>query len=418
MGKKKGGKKGKKKTDEAPIETTRQIVRERERCMCPRLGDATVRHQRAEKILRDCVQYKITRFATKETTVLDLSRANLPFIPKEMTDLDTVARKRLEEVDLSRNQLFGSEHVFTSLGQCDHLTKLDLSHNFLNGPLSLTIAKFGTLERLCLDDNQLTSLPDPLGAVLPAMRHFSAARNALTRLPATLSDWRHLVSFSARNNKLTMLNQVDFSNWAHIELVFLGTNELTDIPETLCQPSLLELDLRSNKITDVPLALAKCTQLKRLHLGDNKFVTIPPEILGNLPDLEELHLYKNKIDTLPDDIGKLTKCERMTLSSTNLKTLPETIAACESLEELYLNNCTKLSSLPPGSGSLVKLKELQAKKCPALKALPSTAVAWSNLKELDLRAAKKQVCKLQPELLTALGKCNIRGGVQKGGKKK
>ena len=47
-----------------------------------------------------------------------------------------------------------------------------------------------------------------------------------------------------------------------------------------------------------------------------------------------------------------------------------------------------------------------------------------SLKELDLRAAKKQVCKITPELVDALKMhfCKIRGGVVKkakgGGKKK
>jgi hypothetical protein len=46
------------------------------------------------------------------------------------------------------------------------------------------------------------------------------------------------------------------------------------------------------------------------------------------------------------------------------------------------------------------------------------------LQELDLRAAKKQVCKITPELVDVLKKrhCHIRGGVVKkakgGGKKK
>ena len=46
------------------------------------------------------------------------------------------------------------------------------------------------------------------------------------------------------------------------------------------------------------------------------------------------------------------------------------------------------------------------------------------LRELDLRAAKKQVCKITPELVAALKErfCKVRGGVIKkakgGGKKK
>lgn len=45
-----------------------------------------------------------------------------------------------------------------------------------------------------------------------------------------------------------------------------------------------------------------------------------------------------------------------------------------------------------------------------------------SLRELDLRAAKKQVCKITPELVAALKErfCKVRGGVikkAKGGKK-
>jgi ribosomal protein S6 len=41
------------------------------------------------------------------------------------------------------------------------------------------------------------------------------------------------------------------------------------------------------------------------------------------------------------------------------------------------------------------------------------------LKELDLRAAKKQVCKLTPEMadMLKLNECVLRGGIVKKGKK-
>ena len=96
------------------------------------------------------------------------------------------------------------------------------------------------------------------------------------------------------------------------------------------------------------------------------------------------------------------------------------VSNCESLVELYLNNNGKFSSFPSSCGQLRALKELQAKKCPALKSLPSSASEWSNLQELDLRAAKKQVCKLAPELVSTLenNNCKIRGGIQKKGGKK
>jgi hypothetical protein len=59
-----------------------------------------------------------------------------------------------------------------------------------------------------------------------------------------------------------------------------------------------------------------------------------------------------------------------------------------------------------------------------LKQLPTTAQDMTSLRELDLRAAKKQVCKIAPEVNDILkgNHCIIRGGVVKkgkgGGKKK
>ncbi len=54
---------------------------------------------------------------------------------------------------------------------------------------------------------------------------------------------------------------------------------------------------------------------------------------------------------------------------------------------------------------------------------PLAASELTSLRELDVRAAKKQVCKIAPEVAEALGGqlCKVRGGVikkAKGGKKK
>ena len=96
------------------------------------------------------------------------------------------------------------------------------------------------------------------------------------------------------------------------------------------------------------------------------------------------------------------------------------IGNCERLAELYLSKNAKFSSFPAQAGQLKALKELQARQCPALKSLPNSASDWVSLQELDLRAAKKQVCKLAPELVTTLenNNCKIRGGIQKKAKGK
>lgn len=70
------------------------------------------------------------------------------------------------------------------------------------------------------------------------------------------------------------------------------------------------------------------------------------------------------------------------------------------------------------------LQELSLRKCPALKSLPTSAADMTSLRELDVRAPKKQVCKITPEVAEILKNqdCMVRGGVVKkgkgGGKKK
>ncbi|KAH8066589.1 hypothetical protein JL722_1036 [Aureococcus anophagefferens] len=347
MAKGKGKKgKGKGKGPVGPeVVTTRTIIRERERCMCPRLGDAAVRSERADAI-----------------------RLELRTVPE---------LRKLTELDLSRNQLFGSDHVFSMIEELNVLRKLNLSDNFFNGPLSERCTKMVALEDLALDGNQLTELPENVGD-WKLMKRFSAAKNELKALPESSAWTGSRTSTSGTTSSIAVLPD---------EVSFLT--------------KLRELDVRTNHLSHVPPALSACRELK-LHLGNNRIADVPAEVLAHLTEVEELHLYKNKLDALPEQIGSLTKRTRLTLSSNNLRTLPDAIASCQSLSELYINNCGKFANLPSSSGDLVNLQELQAKKCPGLKSLPNTAVAWANLRELDLRAAKKQVCKLR-RLIATLG---------------
>ena len=72
------------------------------------------------------------------------------------------------------------------------------------------------------------------------------------------------------------------------------------------------------------------------------------------------------------------------------------------------------------AGHLRKLQELSLRKCPALKQFPATAIEMESLRELDLRAMKKEVCKIDSDVVDALvsRNCTIRGGVVKKAKGK
>jgi hypothetical protein len=116
--------------------------------------------------------------------------------------------------------------------------------------------------------------------------------------------------------------------------------------------------------------------------------------------------------------------EKLSMASNNIRTIPDEIGACTTLEELYLGNNAKLSYFPASAGHLRRLKELSLSRCPALKQFPHTGGELAALRELDLRAQKKQVCKIAPEVMEALRArfCKVRGGIVKktkgSGKKK
>jgi len=134
--------------------------------------------------------------------------------------------------------------------------------------------------------------------------------------------------------------------------------------------------------------LAACSNLERLHLGSNKIEHFPPELFSSLTKLTQLHLYKNKLSALPPEIGNLQHIRKLTFSSNNLRGLPDEIAACSTLEELYINNNAKFSYFPGAAGHLRRLRELSLAKCPALKQLPATTSEMVSLKQLDLRTGE------------------------------
>lgn len=107
--------------------------------------------------------------------------------------------------------------------------------------------------------------------------------------------------------------------------------------------------------------------------------------------------------------------EKLSIASNSIKKVPEELGNLENLQELYLSNNKKLSSIPSTAGHLRRLKELSLRNCPALKQLPvEIAENCSELIEIDVRA-KKNKCKISPEMMEMLknNNCVIRGGIVK-----
>lgn len=419
MPKKKGGKKGKKGKGKAsaPIieqYTTAAILEERGKMLCPRLGDNYEKSSHVHAILDGVVEKLIQKVAKKRLTELKLSGLKMHALPDMSLILPEL--QTLEDVNLSKNNLFNTMQVFALLSQLSKIKKVDLSENFLNGSVPDCAVAMTELEELNLDRNQITDLGMNIVDKWQNLKVLQVNDNALHTLPAEAKEWKKLEILNLKSNQLTEISGELLGSWKQLKRLYLGGNHIQVVPDSLGDcAQLQELDLSSNQIEELPKSISQCYDLELLHLGNNKLLDFSADIFINLKKLKELQLYKNKIQVVPPEVGNLKCIKRLSFASNQIKGLPEEIGSCTTLEELYVSNNPKFSYIPPSSGHLRSLQALSAYKCPALKQVPTTLLEMSSLKELDLRAVKKNVCKITPECMDSFKaqKCVVRGGVVK-----
>ena len=77
------------------------------------------------------------------------------------------------------------------------------------------------------------------------------------------------------------------------------------------------LKLNGKKISTIPPAIKKLTDLKFLELRGNKLTSFPPEIC-DLPSLIELELRSNELTTIPAEIANLINLTKLLLSLPDL----------------------------------------------------------------------------------------------------
>ncbi|CAG7904433.1 unnamed protein product [Brassica rapa] len=239
---------------------------------------------------------------------------NLPF---SVMDLP-----RLTRLDLSHNRLSGPlpQGFFSVL---DHLTFLDLSYNSFNGELPLeangTSRNF-PIQTVDLSSNFLQ------GQILSGSVFLQGAFN--------------LTSFNVSNNSFT-----------------------GPIPSFMCttSPQLTKLDFSYNKFSgDVSGGLGRCLKLNSLRAGFNNLSGEIPKEVYNISDLEELSLPVNHLTGRIDDgITRLTKLTLLELYFNHLEgDIPKDIGKLFNLRSLrlHINNLT--GSVPVSLSNCTKLEKL------------------------------------------------------------
>ncbi|ONI18083.1 hypothetical protein PRUPE_3G196000 [Prunus persica] len=279
-------------------------------------------------------------FQLKNLEYLSLSSNNLSGLVEfdQFSKLKKLKRLLLSDNMLSveiRNDLSATlpKLQTLALGSCNltefpnflknqsELTKLDLSENYIHGPIPkwLWNATIETLWGLRLYDNFLTGF-DQYPGILPwtNLNYLGLGSNMLQGpLPIPPQSIR---LYDVENNEYTGEISPLFCNFSNLQVLRLSNNSLSGmLPQCLGNSSVLEvLGLHNNffngyippicpsktslRIVDfsynqlqgkLPRGVMNCTQLNVLNFANNQMSDIFPSWLGALPELRSLILRSN-----------------------------------------------------------------------------------------------------------------------------
>ncbi|WP_414655270.1 leucine-rich repeat domain-containing protein [Flavihumibacter sp. UBA7668] len=224
---------------------------------------------------------------------------HLNWYNKQLTEIpETIWNQfQLETLNVSENYI---ESIADQISQLANLRMLDLGHNKLK-KIPSSIGDLKKLDSyLYLHNNKIEDLPGEIGK-LELLRYLNCSNNLLTNLPSSIGNLKNLIEFKLANNQLSDLPK-EIRTLTSLRYLDLSGNEFKKIP--VLPPTIWELNLRNNKISQLPLQ--NYPELKKLDLRNNQLNSVPESIL-TLKKLEKLDLRWNQLETYPYCLDTLEK---------------------------------------------------------------------------------------------------------------
>lgn len=132
------------------------------------------------------------------------------------------------------------------------------------------------------------------------LREFEVTYNKLRSVPVEIQHLRQITRLDLRYNQLA--EPPLLADALGLREVCLGFNRLTTLGD--CEsfpPSVQILDLRDNRLRELPAGVARLSQLERLDVSNNDLARLPPE-LATLRGIKSLVLEGNSMRSIRRDI--------------------------------------------------------------------------------------------------------------------
>nr|AIY70100.1 variable lymphocyte receptor C [Petromyzon marinus] len=155
-------------------------------------------------------------------------------------------------------------------------------------------------EKLQLNYNQLTSIPDKAFHGLARLTYLSLNDNKLQSLPVGVFDQlKDLNELHLNINQLKSLPPGVFDKLTKLTVLYLNNNQLQSIPKGAFDKltRLEKLYLDRNQLQSIPKgAFDKLTKLERLQLNDNKLQSVPDGVFDSLEAMDRITIENNPWD--------------------------------------------------------------------------------------------------------------------------
>ena len=297
--------------------------------------------------------------------------------------------RRVTGLNLRGRGLTGT--IAPELGRLTHLERLHLDDNNLTGPIP-DLGGLASLKTLWLKGNELSgTIPSGLGT-LSDLVQLNLHHNDLTgSIPVELGDLTNLEGLWLHANDLSGTIPAELGNLHKLKWLWLYGNELTgDIPAELNRLyRLVELNLHHNYLHGtIPAELGDLTNLEGLWLHRNELEGAIPPALGRLSRLEWLSLYRNAFDgEIPAELGGLSKLKRLYLHHNRLSgAIPSALGDLTALTDLWLNDNEFTGPIPFELDNLDNLQRIRMRDNAFTGCIPEdlAAVPNSDLDKLGL----------------------------------
>ncbi|KAL5811463.1 hypothetical protein ACOSQ3_028201 [Xanthoceras sorbifolium] len=232
------------------------------------------------------------------------------------------------------------------------LTNLDLSQNYLTGPLSASIGNLTSMQYLAVGINALSGeLPKELGKMTDIRSLSIGSNNFSGTLPSELGNWTKLQQLHIDSSGVSGEIPSSLANLQDMKILYASDTELTGrIPDFIGNWSKLKiLRFQGNSFNGpIPSSFSNLTALTELRISDLSNGSSTLAFIKDMKSLSYLELRNNNIsDSIPSNIGEYQSLLHLDLSFNNLGgDIPDSLFNLSSLTHLFLGDNKLNGTLP------------------------------------------------------------------------